>query len=85
VSGESKVKAVAGKIAHAAREGEPPAVLAIGNSCLNQAVKVSSQHTCPLSEVVASWLPCALVLRSSTLYGLYGQIYVDTILFSCRL
>lgn len=40
VSADSKPKAVAGKIAHTAREGgDPPAVLTIGAPCINQAVK----------------------------------------------
>jgi stage V sporulation protein SpoVS len=39
VSATSNVKQVAGKIAHSVREGEPPAILTIGPSCINQAVK----------------------------------------------
>lgn len=40
VSSDSNPKAVAGKIAHSAREGaDPPAVLTIGAPCVNQAVK----------------------------------------------
>lgn len=39
VSKESNPKAVAGKIAHSCREGDPPAVLCIGPSCINVAVK----------------------------------------------
>mmetsp|Transcript_15592 Transcript_15592/g.47052 ORF Transcript_15592/g.47052 Transcript_15592/m.47052 type:complete len:155 (-) Transcript_15592:1440-1904(-) len=39
VSGESSTKKVAGKIAHDARSGEPPAMLCKGASSLNQAVK----------------------------------------------
>jgi len=40
VSASSSVKKVAGKLAHSAREGDPPAVLAIGAESLNQAIKV---------------------------------------------
>ena len=40
VSASSSVKKVAGKLAHSAREGDPPAVLAIGADSLNQAIKV---------------------------------------------
>lgn len=39
ISKASNVKAVAGKIAHSCREGDPPGLLTIGNSCINQAVK----------------------------------------------
>lgn len=39
VSATSNPKAVAGKIAHACREGDPPAILLIGPACINQAVK----------------------------------------------
>lgn len=39
VSAASNVKAVAGKIAHSCRDGDPPAILTIGPSCINQAVK----------------------------------------------
>ncbi|MEW5308005.1 MAG: hypothetical protein WDW38_007322 [Sanguina aurantia] len=39
VSAGSNVKAVAGKIAHSCREGNPPAALCIGAACINQAVK----------------------------------------------
>ena len=39
VSASSSVKKVAGKLAHSAREGDPPAVLAIGADSLNQAIK----------------------------------------------
>lgn len=34
------MKAIAGKIAHTAREGDPPAALCIGAECINLAVKV---------------------------------------------
>ncbi len=50
VSASSSVKKVAGKLAHSAREGEPPAVLAIGADSLNQAIKVrrrSATQCCP--------------------------------------
>ena len=39
VSAQSNVKAVAGKIAHSCRDGEPPAALCIGANSINQAVK----------------------------------------------
>lgn len=39
VSKESNVKAVAGKIAHSCRDGDPPAVLCIGPACINVAIK----------------------------------------------
>jgi stage V sporulation protein SpoVS len=39
VSATSNVKPVAGKIAHSCRDGEPPAILTIGASCINQAIK----------------------------------------------
>eukprot|EP00884_Botryococcus_braunii_P014380 jgi/Botrbrau1/22943/Bobra.0030s0019.1 len=39
VSSNSNVKAVAGKLAHSSRTGEPPIILAIGHTCLNTAVK----------------------------------------------
>ena len=41
VSASSNVKKVAGKLAHSTREGNPPAVLAIGPESLNLAIKVS--------------------------------------------
>ncbi len=40
VGGTSQTKAVAGKIAHEARLGQPPALLAKGPASLNQAIKV---------------------------------------------
>lgn len=40
VSAKGNVKAVAGKIAHSAREGEVPAALCIGPECINVAIKV---------------------------------------------
>ncbi|KAG2492634.1 hypothetical protein HYH03_009050 [Edaphochlamys debaryana] len=39
VSAKGQVKSIAGKIAHSAREGDPPAALCIGAECLNLAVK----------------------------------------------
>ncbi|KXZ52124.1 hypothetical protein GPECTOR_10g753 [Gonium pectorale] len=39
VSGKGNVKAVAGKIAHSTREGDPPAALCIGAESINLAVK----------------------------------------------
>ncbi|EFJ53088.1 hypothetical protein VOLCADRAFT_127322 [Volvox carteri f. nagariensis] len=39
VSARGNVKAIAGKIAHSAREGDPPAALCIGAECINLAVK----------------------------------------------
>ncbi|KAG2429377.1 hypothetical protein HXX76_011142 [Chlamydomonas incerta] len=39
VSAKGNVKAVAGKIAHSAREGEVPAALCIGPECINVAIK----------------------------------------------
>lgn len=39
VSAQSNVKPVAGKIAHSCRDGDPPAILTIGASCINQAIK----------------------------------------------
>ena len=39
VSANSNVKGVAGKVAHTCRAGDAPAMLAIGSSCINQAVK----------------------------------------------
>lgn len=39
VSHASKPKAVAGKIAHSSRNGDPPATLCIGAASINQAVK----------------------------------------------
>lgn len=39
VSAASNVKQVAGKVAHTCRSGDAPAMLSIGSSCINQAVK----------------------------------------------
>lgn len=39
VSGTSDPRKVAGKLAHTCRENPAPAMLTIGNSCINQAVK----------------------------------------------
>lgn len=39
MSANSNVKGVAGKVAHTCRAGDAPAMLAIGSSCINQAVK----------------------------------------------
>eukprot|EP00983_Pelagomonas_calceolata_P081413 1155565-Pelagomonas_calceolata.AAC.4 len=39
VSAASQPKGVAGKLAHSARESEPPATLCIGAASINQAVK----------------------------------------------
>ncbi|GIL54512.1 hypothetical protein Vafri_10042 [Volvox africanus] len=39
VSAKGNVKAIAGKIAHSARDGDPPAALCIGAECINLAVK----------------------------------------------
>ncbi|GLC41030.1 hypothetical protein PLESTB_000950700 [Pleodorina starrii] len=39
VSAKGNVKSIAGKIAHSAREGDPPAALCIGAECINLAVK----------------------------------------------
>jgi hypothetical protein len=44
VGGQSQTKLVAGKIAHEARDGKPPALLAKGSASLNQAIKVRSGH-----------------------------------------
>jgi hypothetical protein len=45
VGGQSQTKLVAGKIAHEARDGKPPALLAKGSASLNQAIKVRSGHS----------------------------------------
>jgi hypothetical protein len=39
VSAGSNPKGVAGKVCHTCREGDAPAMLTIGSSCINQAVK----------------------------------------------
>lgn len=39
VSSGSNPKSVAGKVCHTCREGDAPAMLTIGSSCINQAVK----------------------------------------------
>ena len=44
VGGQSQTKLVAGKIAHEARDGKPPALLAKGSASLNQAIKVRSGY-----------------------------------------
>ncbi|KAK9804811.1 hypothetical protein WJX72_006984 [[Myrmecia] bisecta] len=39
ISATCHIKSMAGRIAHSARAGRPPTLLAIGHNCLNQAVK----------------------------------------------
>ena len=54
VGGQSQTKLVAGKIAHEARDGKPPALLAKGSASLNQAIKVrSGTHRGVLCESVS--------------------------------
>lgn len=50
VSSKSNVKAVAGKLAHSSRQGDPPIMLAMGHGCLNIAVKVRSSFPMRVAE-----------------------------------
>lgn len=66
VSLASDPKVVAGKIAHCSRSNRPPTVLAIGQGCLNQAIKVSCVATCSLAltTTVCHISHCACALQS---------------------
>lgn len=58
VSLASDPKVVAGKIAHCSRSNRPPTVLAIGQGCLNQAIKVTCTARCSLGDANNHFLLC---------------------------